>query len=59
MVADLHIHSFFLRAYPNMYSLYLKVRNNSSFIIKLANRYTGGQNKLRKTVTTREDVIRD
>jgi radical SAM superfamily enzyme YgiQ (UPF0313 family) len=54
-----NVFAAFLRAYPNMYSLYLKVRNNSSFIMKLANRYTGGQHKLRKTVTTREDVIRD
>jgi len=53
------IHSF-LKAYPKMYSFYLNVRNNFSFIMKLASRYNASPHKLKKikkTVNTREDVI--
>ena len=52
----------FLKAYPKMYSLYLNVRNNFSFIMKLTNKYSIAQHKLKKinkTVNTREDVLRD
>ena len=52
----------FLKAYPKMYSLYLNVRNNFSFIMKLTNKYNVHNRKLKeikKTVNTREDVLRD
>ena len=49
----------FLKAHPKLYSFYLSIRNNFSFIMKLTNKYSGTQHNLkeiRKTVTTREDV---
>ncbi|MDP6480237.1 MAG: hypothetical protein QGI75_09390, partial [Phycisphaerales bacterium] len=51
----------FLKGHPKMYSFFLNVRNNFNFIMKLTNKYSAGQHKLkeiRKTVHTREDVIR-
>ena len=48
----------FLRAYPKMYSFYLNVRNNFSFIMKLSNKYNPMDHKvINKTVSTRQDVI--
>ena len=50
----------FLKAHPKMYSFYLNVRNNFSFIMKLTNKYNVTQHKLKeikKTLNTREDVI--
>ena len=51
----------FLKAYPRVYSFYLRARNNIPFFTNLANRY-GGEHAFGKkagTVGTREDVIRD
>ena len=51
----------FLKAYPKMYSFYLNVRNNFSFIMKLTNKYSGTQHnfkeirKIAHSVKTRED----
>jgi radical SAM superfamily enzyme YgiQ (UPF0313 family) len=52
----------FLRAYPKAYSRYRYVRNKSSFVMRLANRYGTGEHKIRQVpekVGTRVDVARD
>jgi len=52
----------FLRAYPSVYSKYRYLRDKSSFVLSLANRYGTAERRLRKaptTVGTRVDVIRD
>jgi anaerobic magnesium-protoporphyrin IX monomethyl ester cyclase len=52
----------FLKAYPKCYSVYLFVRNNTAFVMNLANRYGGASHQLRKaatTVGTRVDVMRE
>jgi anaerobic magnesium-protoporphyrin IX monomethyl ester cyclase len=50
----------FLKAHPKMYSLYLYVSNNFSFVMHMSNKYNPTQHKIikhKKTVSTRQDVI--
>ena len=57
-----NVFSSFLKAYPRWYSIYIKIRNNSSLLRKIASMLSGSGHKLqksRKTVGVREDVIRD
>ena len=57
-----NVFASFLKAYPKMYSTYLKIRNNIGFVMKLSNKYSGSEHKLAKIkskTSTREDVISD
>ena len=51
----------YLKAHPKMYSLYLYIRNNFSFIMRLTNKFSGAQHefkdirKVAHKVKTRED----
>jgi anaerobic magnesium-protoporphyrin IX monomethyl ester cyclase len=55
-----HVIADFLRAHPRWYGFYLSVRNNTDFVMALANKYGGGRHKVRKlakTVGTRVDIM--